>query len=487
MNLPKNVKAIYLSMTIAVVPVRRSISVEDLSRMMIERALKAGAHYADVRFEMSDGTSLDIRDRELKEAVKGRDDGMGMRVLYDGAWGFMATNDLVKANLKEAADRATSIAKQCALSIREPEGLAKVRPETAKVTWKPRIDPRDHSLEEKLKTLKEVDRTARSIKGVVAVTATYYDDISDYGFFSSEGAAIVHRMPMTSMQARIVARGRGKISSLRMRIGGTKGLEIFKTEDPVEVTADYARRAVDLLKGKKPPSGRLPLVADPDLTGVFVHEALGHACEADAIIGGDSILEGRIGESIASELVSVYDDPTKRGAFGSFPFDDEGVKARKKMLLKDGVLKCYIQTRGTAYRLGARPNGGARAESYSARPLVRMSNTFMGGGDTKLEELLEGIKHGVYAKGSRGGQVDTAKGSFQFNAQEAFLIEKGEVTVPLRDLSLSGLTLQILTDVEALGKKVSVGDPGYCGKGQWVPVGDGGPHMRVKTVIVGGS
>jgi TldD protein len=449
--------------------------------------LKAGARYADVRFELSDGTSLDIRDRELKEAVKGRDDGVGMRVLHDGAWGFIATNDLVKTNLKEAADKATRMAKHCALSIREPEGLAHVKVETADVTWKPRIDPRDHSLEEKLETLKEVDRTARSVKGVVAVTATYYDDISEYGFFSSEGAAVIHRMPMTTLQARIVARGRGKISSLRMRIGGTKGLEIFKAEDPAGTAADYARRTVDLLKGRRPPSGRLPLVADPDLTGVFVHEALGHACEADAIIGGDSILEGRVGERIASELVSVYDDPTKKGAFGSFPYDDEGVRAMKKTLLKDGVLKCYIQTRSTAFRLGARPNGGARAEGYSARPLVRMSNTFMGGGDRKFEELFEGIKRGVYAKGSRGGQVDTAKGSFQFNAQEAFLIEKGEITFPLRDLSLSGLTLQILADVEALGKKVSVGDPGYCGKGQWVPVGDGGPHMRVKKAIVGGS
>jgi TldD protein len=228
-------------------------------------------------------------------------------------------------------------------------------------------------------------------------------------------------------------------------------------------------------------------VADQDLTGVLVHEALGHACEADAILGGDSILEGSMGKKIASELVTIYDDPTIRGAFGSYPFDDEGVRTRRKVLVEDGVLREFLHSRTTAQRLGMAPNGSARAESYSARPLVRMSNTFMAGGDRKLEELLEGIKLGVYAKGSRGGQVDTAKGTFQFNAQEAFLIEKGRITAPLRDLSLSGETLRMLADVVALADDSRVGDPGYCGKGQWVPVGDGGPHMRVKQAVVGGG
>jgi TldD protein len=460
---------------------------EDLARMMIERALRAGADYADVRFARVEGANLDLRDRELKEAVSSKDDGVGLRVLFEGAWGFIATNDLLRANLKDSTDKAVRIAKLCSRSVKVPEGLAPVKVETGRVISRPKVDPRDIGLEEKLEVLRDVDRAARSVKGIVAVSASYNDDVALEGFFSSEGASIVHGQPMTSLQARIVARGRGRISSIRMRIGGTRGYEILKANDPMAMAKDFAERTVNLLKGKRPPSGRLPLVSDPDLTGVFVHEALGHACEADAIIGGDSVLEGMLGKRIASEKIDIFDDPTRKGAFGSFIYDDEGVRGRKKQLVKEGVLKCFIQTRTTAHRLGARPNGGARAESYSARPLVRMSNTFMGGGDHVFEELVEDIRFGVFAKGSRGGQVDTAKGSFQFNAQEAFLIEKGEVTAPLRDLSLSGLTLQILNDVEALGKEVSVEDPGYCGKGQWVPVGDGGPHMKVGKVIVGGG
>jgi len=460
---------------------------EDLGRMMLELAAKHGAGYADVRFERTEGSGLDYRDRELKEAVTSSDDGVGIRALYKGAWGFASTNDLTKARLKDAVAKAVKIAKLCALSVREPEVLGPVKAERARVDWPPRKDPMDMALEDKVAILVKVDRSARTVKGVNAVSVGYYDCKVECGFFSTEGAAIVHHTAFTSLQANIVAKGRGHISSMRLRLGGTEGLEVLDGQDPIEGARDMAQRTVRMLSGKRPPSGRLPLVADQDLTGVLVHEALGHACEADAILGGDSILEGSMGKKIASELVTIYDDPTIRGAFGSYPFDDEGVRTRRKVLVEDGVLREFLHSRTTAQRLGMAPNGSARAESYSARPLVRMSNTFMAGGDRKLEELLEGIKLGVYAKGSRGGQVDTAKGTFQFNAQEAFLIEKGRITAPLRDLSLSGETLRMLADVVALADDSRVGDPGYCGKGQWVPVGDGGPHMRVKQAVVGGG
>jgi len=460
---------------------------EDLARMMLELARRHGAEYADVRFEGTVGSGLDYRDKELKEAVTSSDDGVGIRALYKGAWGFASTNDLTKGRLKDAVAKAVKIAKLCSLSVKEPEVLAQVKVERAKIDWAPRKDPMDTDLEDKVAILAAVDRSARSVKGISAVSVGYYDTKIECRFFSTEGTSIVHHTVITSLQANIVGKGHGKISSMRLRFGGTEGLEVLDRSDPVEGAKDMAERVVRVLTAKKPPSGRLPLVADPDLTGVLVHEALGHACEADAILGGDSILDGSMGKKIASELVTIYDDPTKRGAFGSYPFDDEGVKSRRKVLVEKGVLREFLHSRTTAQRLGMSPNGSARAESYSARPLVRMSNTFMGGGDRKLEELLEGIKLGVYAMGSRGGQVDTAKGTFQFNAQEAFLIEKGRITVPLRDLSLSGETLKMLSDVVALANDSRVGDPGYCGKGQWVPVGDGGPHMLVSRAVVGGG
>ena len=194
-----------------------------------------------------------------------------------------------------------------------------------------------------------------------------------------------------------------------------------------------------------------------------------------------------MGRRVASPPVTIVDDPTVPGAFGSFPFDDEGLRGRRKVLIDRGVLRSYILDRECAWRLGLEPNGGARAESHSARPLVRMSNTFILPGDRAEEELFEGIKYGIYARGTRGGQVDTARGSFQFSCREAFLIERGEVTYPLRALALSGSILETLMSVEAAGRELEIKEPGYRGKGQTVPVGDGGPHLRVRGVAVGGG
>jgi TldD protein len=230
----------------------------------------------------------------------------------------------------------------------------------------------------------------------------------------------------------------------------------------------------------------MPVIADPDLAGVFAHEAVGHASEADLVSTGDSCFAGRIGERIGSEMVTIRDDATVPGMNGRMVYDDEGVKAGNKVLIRKGILNDFIQSRETAAKLNMTPNGGARAESYHGRPLVRMSNTFFEKGDRDFKELLEGVKLGVYAKGTRGGQVNTAQGFFQFNAQESYLIENGEITKPLRDVSLSGRTLDILKLIDGVGKDKDLTGVGICGKGQMVPVGDGGPHIRIARCVVGG-
>ncbi|HJQ92985.1 MAG TPA: TldD/PmbA family protein, partial [Candidatus Thermoplasmatota archaeon] len=194
-----------------------------------------------------------------------------------------------------------------------------------------------------------------------------------------------------------------------------------------------------------------------------------------------------IGKRLGIEGLSIRDDSTVPGGFGSFPFDDNGVAGASKPILEDGVLVGYLADRQHAAGLGVQPNGAARAQDFHSRPLVRMSNTLIEAGDHSEDEVFAGIKDGVLCKGSRGGQVDTARGTFLFNAQEAYLIEDGEVTVPLRDVSLTGDILTTLTNISALGDKQRMGDPGYCGKGQWVPVCDGGPLVRIEDCLIGGS
>ena len=230
----------------------------------------------------------------------------------------------------------------------------------------------------------------------------------------------------------------------------------------------------------------MPLIADRDLTGVYIHEALGHPCEADLVAAGDSCLDGKLGHKIGSDIVTVIDDPTIRGGYGAHPIDDEGLDTTEKCLIKNGILTEYLNHRETAAHFDLKPNAGARAQDGLHHPLVRMSNTLIHGGThADLDELVEDLDYGVYACGSRGGQVDTGRGSFQFAAQEAWLIENGEITKPLKDVSVSGLTLQILKNVDGLTKESKLAAPGFCGKGQTVPVGDGGPIMRISEALVG--
>ena len=453
------------------------------------RAARAGAQYCDVRVERRRGVSLEFKDGAPREAVPGDERGMCVRVLWKGAWGLSSTNDMSRSGVEAALSSALRIAraKSAVQKARDAVRLAPVEALKAYVAWKPVSDPHDVSVEEKSSYLAELSRAARSVPEVRTVTAFYADGTRTSHFVSSEGADVRTEVTRSLSDVSVVVKTEKGILGNRARVGGTAGWEIHEKGGLAEKAVEAARTALALLGGDKAPSGRFPVVADPDLAGVFAHEAVGHAAEGDLIVAGDSCLEGRLGRRIGSALVTLVDDPTIPGAFGSFPYDDEGVLALRKVLIRKGVFSGYILDLESARRLRARPNGAARAESYGARPLVRMSNTVIEAGEHSHAELYEGIKLGIYAKGTRGGQVDTAKGSFQFACREAYLIERGEVTRPLRNLALSGGILRTLRDVDAVGRDRHVADPGYCGKGQTVPVGDGGPHIRISSAAVGGG
>lgn len=451
---------------------------------LLKKAMKQ-CEYADIRVESTEGTSLEVKDGKLEKAVPGKEVGVGIRVIYNGSWGFFSTNNLEKKNLNNALENAIKLAKASSLSIKEKVKLAEVKTVKDKVIWKVKKKPDDISIEKKFNLISEMEKEIKSIEGILSVNTSYFDKKISMQFLNSEGTEIKTEHTIVLIQANLVAKKDGNIVGYRERIGGTAGFELFDKENPIEKGVNAGKTAVSILSAEKSPSGNFPVIADNDLVGVFVHEALGHAAEGDLVVSGESILEGRIGEKIANENITIVDDSTLPFGFGSFPYDAEGVKGQRKILIEKGILKNFILNREVAYKLNLLPNGGARAESYSVRPLVRMSNTMIENGKYSFEELLEGIKFGIYAKGTRGGQVDTAKGTFQFSAQQAFLIENGKITKQLKDVSLSGLTLEILKNIDAVGNDYRFGSPGFCGKGQMAPVGDGGPHIRIKSAIVG--
>jgi len=463
----------------------------DSARNHLTKIERLGVSFTDIRYVEVERTILDYgggKDNppELRKAATGMDSGFGVRVLVDGAWGFASCMKV--SDLERNYKKAIRMAKEVAERREEKVELAPMEPWKDRVPASPKVPFDSVDIKDKTELLKGMAGTALGHSDISSMSISYDERTSRTGYVSSEGADVAHEQVRCVTQAEFVARGVvGDPISYRGRMGGTMGFELFQDNDMNSIVEGWATTAVKLLSAKRCPSGRFPVIADPDLVGVMIHEALGHACEGDLVASGQSILKGRIGERIATGNVTVIDDPTAPGVFGSFPYDDEGAKAERKVLVDGGILKDFLLDRENAARLGMRPNGSSRAEGFNVAPLVRMSNTRIEGGEYGLEEIFSEVRNGIYAKGTRGGQVDTVKGGFQFNSQEAYLVENGEISSPLKDVSLAGDILTSLTNIDAMTRNAEWGSPGYCGKGQMVPVGNGGPFVRIQDMVMGGG
>ena len=453
----------------------------------LSNALTFGASYAEIRLMAETTSSVRLKDGQLEQAIPGQEIGATLRILADGAWGVHSTTDI--SNIPNEIEATVRLAK--AVAARRPSGsnpiqLAEIPIYQDEIHWKSKKDVRNTDLDTKLSMLGDIHQSANDDERIISVSCGWSDEHLHTELLTTEGMDRTWSFQRSMVNGMVTARDGGDPVSYRMRHGGEGGLELIESCDLQSLGENAQIAALRLLKAKRSPSGKLPLIADRDLTGVYIHEALGHPCEADLVAAGDSCLDGKLGQKIGNEIVTVVDDPTLRGGYGAYPIDDEGLDTREKTLIKNGILTDYLNHRETAHHFGLEPNAGARAQDGLHHPLVRMSNTMiMGGNFNDIDELMEDIEYGVYACGSRGGQVDTGRGSFQFAAQEAYLIENGEITTPLRDVSVSGLTLQILNDVDGLTKDAKLASPGFCGKGQTVPVGDGGPIMRIREALVG--
>ena len=449
----------------------------DLLRNIISK-VESNVDYVDIRAVEGNNTNVLMKDGKIQEINSGLDTGARIRVLKNGAWGFAFTNDLNK--LDEISETALKISNSLSGDVK----LAENEIIEDKIKTSPKISLSDVSIEDKKELILDANKAA-NIGEVVSTTVSYSDSESQSVFLSSEGSSIIMDEVRLGLFLNAAASSGDNIQFGHGSIGGAKGFEVLKDADIEKFGREIGEKATRLLKAETPPSGKFTIIADNDLTGVFIHEAVGHAVEADLILQNDSILKDKVGSKIGSEIVNIIDDPSHDG-FGYYAYDVEGVKTGKTQIVKDGKLVSLLSSRESASKLNMKSSGNARS-IVSEQPIVRMSNTYLEPGEMSFEELIEDIKEGIYLKGSRGGQVDTGKGIFQFNAAESFIIENGEVKDPLRDVSLSGNILETLNHVDALGSdfKLSVG---FCGKaGQVAPVGDGGPHTRILEAMVGGS
>ncbi|MEW6749194.1 MAG: TldD/PmbA family protein [Candidatus Micrarchaeota archaeon] len=430
--------------------------------------LLSGYDYAELRLGRGHESQISIKDGEVKN-VSGSAEGVSVRVLINGSWGFASSSRL--AGIPGLIKKAERLAKLESGRIR----VGEVR--EAKKTIREDAVPADP--EEQVKTLLEAANAMEHAE-VISRMVSCSDGMVEREFFDSHGSHIIQRTASTYLSCSCVARSGDLIQRGSHRGWSKSG---FMDMDIMPIAKEARDKALRLLKAGPPPKGRFTVVLDPEMTGVFSHEAVGHACEADAVVDKESILTDRMGKKIGDERVTIIDDPAADD-FGRYAFDDEGVEGKPVKLVDKGILSGYLNSRETAAALGMEPNGHARSDGYDSVPVVRMGNTYFQRGSSSVDDVFD-VKQGIYLKGMKGGSVDIFSGGFMFKAEEAYEIVKGEKGKIMRDVTITGNILETLLNVESVGNDFGT-SPGICGKaGQQVPVSDGGPHIRVKNVAIG--
>ena len=430
-------------------------------------------------------TSAGLDDGRVEQVTSGRTRGAGIRVVAGETTGFAYTSDLSERGLVAAAQAAAAAARQGGVGARSVALGERIEHPVNDV----KFDPRDVAKSRKVELLQRANEAARAVDGaVVQVSAGYGDSVRHILVANSDGVVATDRQVRTLFRISVVANGDTGMQTGYESLGHTIGFEVFDAADVGELAERAARQALVKLKARPAPSGTLPVVIRQGTGGVLFHEACGHGLEADLVAKGASVYRGKVGELVASPLVTLIDDGAMSGEWGAIGIDDEGHPSQRNVLIQDGVLTDYMWDYLRARREGRRQSGNGRRQSYADLPMVRMTNTFVTNGADDPDDIVRATDHGVYVAKLGGGQVDTASGDFVFGMVEAYLIEDGRITEPLREGNLIGNGPQVLRDIDMLGNDFAMGNPGTCGKdGQGVPVGDGQPTLRVKALTVGGT
>ena len=449
----------------------------------LEKVLKkAGGFFADLYFEETETTYLVLEGDRLEKVVSGIDAGVGLRSLYgDFHTAYAYSNDSSRESLE-------ALAEVIARATREEGKDFTLGQETKVPFLEIKNPPYEAGLREKIELVERANRVARGVSPeIVQVRVLYQDTRKKISIVNSEGEWVSGERIYTLLAVQVVARRGEVIQTGYEPLGGAIGLEIFEKTPPEEIAEKAARRAVLMLSARKAPGGTMPVVLSSEAGGTMIHEAVGHGLEADLAAEGFSVYAGKIGEKVASPLITVIDDPTLMYQRGFYQFDDEGVKPEKTVLIEEGVLKDFLFDRLSALKEGRASNGHGRRESYRFRPIPRMSNTYIAPGKHSPEEIIRSVEKGLFVKKMGGGQVDTISGNFVFEVTEGYLIEKGLLGEPVRGATISGNGPRILQIIDMVGYDLGFAI-GTCGKdGQGVPVSDGQPTLRIPEIVVGGA
>lgn len=454
---------------------------------VLKKAEEVGADYADLRYQEYYYENVLVENRVLKSYSSRKFSGVGVRVFVDGGVGYASTTSLSRDSFLNALDNAMNAAKALVGGERIKFDFESNRVE---VKSKFLVDPVNVSVEEKISLALDANKTAffdDRIKN--AITRLGFS--KDYRLFmSTYGANVKVETVMSGLGHESVAKSYDRMERVGYSDSGCAGFEFIRSGDWNTFASELSRLAIEASESGTPPAGTYPVIVDPDVIGLLLHEAFGHASEGDLVSTQESVLYGRIGEKIASDNVTIVDDGVvEKGYF--YPFDDEGTVKKRTVVVEDGVLKGFLHDIMSASKFGMKPTGNGRAQDFENMPIVRQTNYFMLPGDYDFDELLEDIDYGIYVsgKGATGGQVDVGMGTFTFSVGPSKIIRGGRLAETVRGVVISGLILDTLKTIDAVGKDLAIRTNvfGGCGKmGQTVRVGFGGPHVRVKKMTVGG-
>ncbi|MEM2874344.1 MAG: TldD/PmbA family protein [Candidatus Nanoarchaeia archaeon] len=463
----------------------------DLINSAIKYALQLGADYAEARFEISSGNHFLLNNGVLEGASFGESRGIGVRLLINNTWGLASTNSLDTVSIRKVVERALAAAKGAkrTTSIR----LGELEPSRARYEVRQKKPLTSIAPEEKISFLKVLDDSL--LKTKLNFATRYFalsDEIVKRIYVNSEGSEIESKIPSVSLYYLFTIKGSTATQQRYWNYGSCGGWEVVGDWKLQEVLPEEAKALFKVLKdGQKPPAKPITLITGPQVSGIIAHESCGHPFEADRIFGREAAQAGEswvtpamLGSKFATKAVNLVDDPTIPNSYGFYLYDDEGVKARKRYLIKDGLINEFYHNRETAGAMGIKSNGAARASDYDKEPIVRMSNTYFEPGEQSESELIKETKFGVYFKSFTEWNIDDLRYNNKYVSAEAYLIENGRLTKPIRNAVFEITTPALYAAIEAVGSNFEL-HSATCGKGeplQGMRVTHGGGSLKLRNI-----
>ena len=457
----------------------------DIAMQVLNEALKTGGDFAEIYAEDKKSLSLSMADKALENAVSGRSHGVGIRVFKETNSVYVYTNDSSLAGLMDAAGQAAA-----AIEGTKSLGIDIVLKHKAIQTAHPiLVAPHTVELSQKVDIVKRAYSTASSYDALIKQTSVRYaDSVTNVQIINSEGLNVEDERFLTRLAISAVASDGKENQTGYESPGSQMGFEFYRDHLDIEAYAKEAgRTAVTMLKAPACPAGKMTAAIESGFGGVIFHEACGHSLEATSVARGQSVFCGKMGEKIASDVLTAVDDATLTNEWGSFNIDDEGNPGQRNVLIENGVLKSYLVDKLNGRRMNASPTGSGRRQSYAFAPTSRMSNTFIAPGSSTKDEIISSIDDGLYCAKLGGGSVNPITGEFNFLVSEGYLVKNGKIASPVRGASLIGKGHEVLFNIDMVGDNLAHAQ-GMCGSiSGSIPVNVGQPIIRVSEILVGGK